>query len=241
MSNLQIPILMYHSIEIMPKSTVMRSLHVKPRNFKFQMWLLKMLGYQGLSIKELVPYLDGKKSGKVVGITFDDGYQNILLNAAPILKKYKFSATCYIVSGKVGLSNSWDLQKGITQRPLMTETEINSWLNLGMDIGAHTQSHADLTNISKINAKKEIISCKNELEKKFQVEVTGFCYPFGRFNELVCNITRESGYLSATTMLRGKVNFQTDRYLLPRIPINYRTMPHLFLAKILTRYEEGKK
>ena len=88
MSSFNIPILMYHSIEAMPKETVMRSLHVSPRNFKFQMWVLKLLGYKGLSLKELKPYLDGKKSGKVVGITFDDGYQNILLNAAPILKKY---------------------------------------------------------------------------------------------------------------------------------------------------------
>ena len=89
-----IPILMYHSIEAMPKSTVMRSLHVPPKRFKIQMWLLNMLGYKGLSMRGLTPYLEGKKTGKVVGITFDDGYQNNLINAAPVLKKYNFSATC---------------------------------------------------------------------------------------------------------------------------------------------------
>ena len=89
MSNINIPILMYHSIEKMPKSTVMRSLHVPPKRFKFQMWLLNFFGYKGLSMRELKPYLDGKKIGKVVGITFDDGYQNNLINAAPVLKKYR--------------------------------------------------------------------------------------------------------------------------------------------------------
>ena len=69
-----IPILMYHSIEAMPKSTVMRSLHVSPKRFEIQMWLLNMLGYKGLSMRELAPYLEGQKTGKVVGITFDDGY-----------------------------------------------------------------------------------------------------------------------------------------------------------------------
>ena len=88
MQNIKIPILMYHSIESMPKTTVMRSLHVPPRRFDFQMRMLKMLGYQALSLKKLKPYLDGKKQGKVVGITFDDGYQNNLMNAAPILLKY---------------------------------------------------------------------------------------------------------------------------------------------------------
>ena len=240
MSNIKIPILMYHSIESMPHSTIMRSLHVPPRRFKFQMWLLKVLGYKGLSLRELKPYLDGEKKGKVVGITFDDGYQNILLNAAPILKKYNFSATCYIVSESVGSSNTWDLNNGITQRALMTETEINSWLELGMDIGGHTKTHADLTTISKLQAQNEISDCKSELEKKYKVKVTDFCYPFGRFNELVCNMTKDSGYLSATTMQRGRANSKSNKFMLPRIPINHRTLPHLFLAKILTKYEDRR-
>ena len=139
---------MYHSIEAMPKSTTMRSLHVPPSRFKFQMWMLKKLGYQGLSMRDLKPYLDGDKHGKVVGITFDDGYQNNLINAAPILKQYNFTATCYIVSESIGTSNVWDIEKGITQRALMTENEISEWLSFGMDIGAHTKTHPDLTNIS---------------------------------------------------------------------------------------------
>ena len=204
MSNYNIPILMYHSIELMPKTTIMRSLHVPPRRFKFQMWMLKILGYKGLSMRELKPYLDGDKNGKVVGITFDDGYQNNLLNAAPILSKYNFSATCYIVSKSVGSSNTWDLQKGITQSPLMTETEIKDWLKMGMDIGAHTKTHADLTVISKLKAQKEINDCKGELEKIYNVKVTDFCYPFGRFNELLSRMVKDAGYLSATTMNRGR-------------------------------------
>ena len=78
---------MYHSIELMPKSTIMRNLHVPPKRFAFQMWLLKILGYKALSLRKLKPYLDGDKKGKVVGLTFDDGYQNNLINAAPILLK----------------------------------------------------------------------------------------------------------------------------------------------------------
>jgi peptidoglycan/xylan/chitin deacetylase (PgdA/CDA1 family) len=240
MSSINIPILMYHSIESMPKSTVMQSLHVPPNRFKFQMWMLKILGFKGLSIKELKPYLDGDKHGKVVGITFDDGYQNNLINAAPILMKYDFSATCYIVSESIGLSNTWDLDKGITQRPLMTDNEIFEWLNLGMDIGAHTKTHVDLTSVSEKTAQEEINDCKIELENFFNIPITDFCYPFGRFNELVCNMVKDSGYLSATTMHRGRANFQSNRYMLPRIPINHHTLPHLFLAKILTKYEDRR-
>jgi len=82
----EIPILMYHSIQTPHDNEVMRSLHVKPASFARQMWLLSKLGYVGLSMRELQPYLEGKEQGKVVGITFDDGYLNNLTAAAPILK-----------------------------------------------------------------------------------------------------------------------------------------------------------
>lgn len=240
MSSIKIPILMYHSIELMPRSTIMRSLHVSPKRFNFQMRLLNMLGYKGLSLKELKPYLDGTKFGKVVGITFDDGYQNNLVNAAPILKKYNFSATCYIVSNSIGTSNTWDLENKITQSPLMTESEIEKWLDFGFDIGAHTQTHADLTKLSESKAKKEINDCKIELEKKFKIIINDFCYPFGRFNKSVCNLTNEAGYLTATSMLRGRADKDSNRLQLPRIPITHHTLPHLFLAKILTKYEDRR-
>jgi peptidoglycan/xylan/chitin deacetylase (PgdA/CDA1 family) len=240
MSNFKIPILMYHSIESMPKSTVMRSLHVPPRRFKFQMWILKKMGYQGLSLNKLKPYLDGDKKGKVVGITFDDGYKNVLTHAAPILIKYQFTATCYLVSEKIGTSNTWDKINGITQRPLMTENDVNEWLKLGMDIGAHTKTHADLTQISLEKAEIEISNCKTSLEKKFKVKITDFCYPFGYFNSVVKSIVEESGYLSATSMQRGRASSSSNRFNLPRIPINHRTLPHLFLAKVLTKYEDKR-
>ena len=235
-----IPILMYHSIESMPKSTVMRSLHVPPKRFGVQMWLLNMLGYKGLSMRELTPYLKGEKIGKVVGITFDDGYQNNLINAAPILNKYNFSATCYLVSQRIGTSNSWDLKKGITQSPLMTESEIQEWLNLGLDIGAHTQTHPILDDLSGQQFKEEIFNCKADLEQMFKVSIKDFCYPFGLFNEKLIDTVEEAGYITATTMRRGRALPLSNKLTLPRIPITHHTLPHLFLAKILTKYEDKR-
>jgi peptidoglycan/xylan/chitin deacetylase (PgdA/CDA1 family) len=240
MSNLKIPILMYHSIESMPRSTVMRSLHVSPRNFKFQMWLLKIFGYKGMSLKKLKPYLDGEKNGKVVGITFDDGYQNNLINAAPILKKYNFSATCYLVSKKIGLSNIWDHDKGITQRPLMSQSEVCDWINYGFEIGAHTQTHPLLEELDEQEVIKEIFDCKIDLEKMFKIPISDFCYPFGKFNKPLVKKVQEAGYTTATTMVRGRATPHSNKLELPRIPITHHTLPYLFLAKIFTNYEDKR-
>ena len=231
---------MYHSVELMPRSTVMRGMYVSPKRFYFQMFLLKILGYKGLSMRELEPYLQGKKSDRVVGITFDDGYLNNLNNAAPILKKFNFTATCYLVSEFLGTSNLWDKPKGITQKPLMTVDEVKEWLAFGMDIGAHTQTHIDLKLVNKGEAEREINLCKRDLEEKFDVSIVDFCYPFGSFDNSICNIVKRAGYSSATTMIRGRSNNKSNKLKLPRIPITYHTLPHLFLIKLLTRYEDRR-
>jgi peptidoglycan/xylan/chitin deacetylase (PgdA/CDA1 family) len=80
-----IPILVYHQIAgAPPKGSPFRGLYVAPAAFARQMAWLKLLGYKGLSMGALQPYLRGELSGKVVGITFDDGYRNNLTHALPV-------------------------------------------------------------------------------------------------------------------------------------------------------------
>ena len=59
-------------------------------------------------------------------------------------------------------------------------------------------------------------------------------------NEEILNITKDAGYHTATSMIRGRANEESGSFVLPRIPINHRTLPHLFLAKILTSYEDKR-
>ncbi len=232
-----IPILMYHSIETMPKGTVMRGLHVPPKRFAFQMRLLRLFGYQGLSMNKLQPYLEGEKTGKVVGLTFDDGYKNNLTNALPTLKKYGFSATCYIVSKNIDGINHWDIDKGIPQNPMMNKEEIQSWIDTGMEIGSHTQNHVFLTKINKNEAIKEINHSKKDLEKEFKVNVDHFCYPYGDYNNDIVSATKDAGYRTGTTVNRGKVKIGDNLLTLHRVSITHHTLPHLFLLKVLGGYE----
>ena len=134
----------------------------------------------------------------------------------------------------------WSTPKGINQRPLMSNDEIRKWLASGMDIGAHTQTHVDLTSVSKEKAAKEINRCKDDLEDKFDISIVDFCYPFGKFDDDVCNQVKMAGFSSAVTMIRGRANKQFNELKLPRIPITYHTLPHLFLIKILSKYEDKR-
>jgi len=235
-----IPILMYHSIAKMPKGTIMRNLHVPPKLFRLQMWLLKIFGYKGLNLTQLLPYLNGEKFGKVVGITFDDGFKNNLTYAQPILQKYGFSATCYIISNKIGGINDWDLKKGIPENPLMNKGEIKSWIDGGMEIGSHGQNHVHLSEVGITTAKKEISQSKKDLEKEFKQPVLHFCYPYGSYNKEVLTAVKAEGYITSTTVNRSRVSVERKLLELPRIPISHRTFAHLFILKILTRYEDRR-
>ena len=232
---------MYHSICVPPRDEVMRSIHVKPNSFAIQMWILKKLGYKGLSMSDLSPYLNGEKFDKVVGITFDDGYRNNLLNAAKILNEHNFTATTYVVSEAIGGDNFWDRKVGIPSNAIMTEGELRRWVELGLEVGCHTAAHPDLTLLGDEQIRRELVNSKSLLETILDEPVTQFCYPYGKYDEQTKELVRDSGFKTATTMNRGRVTANECLLELPRIPITYHTLPHLFILKLLTGYEDSRR
>lgn len=235
-----IPILMYHQVDAPPPSgTPLRGLVVSPASFARQMAMLKLLGYRGLSMRDLEPYLAGEKQGKVVGITFDDGYQNNLINALPILRKHGFTATCYAVSTQIGGTNNWD-QGLVAEKALMSESDWRAWLDAGMDIGSHTRTHADLNQLDDAQAREEIAGSKRDLERLLACEVRHFCYPYGRYRPEHIRMATEAGYVSATTTRRGRVHPGDDPMALRRVLVAQATHLIHFGMKLLTRYEDRR-
>lgn len=240
---MSIPILMYHQIDEPPPSgTPLRGLVVSPSAFARQMRLLRLFGYRGMSMRELEPYLIGAKQGKVVGITFDDGYQNNLDNALPVLRRIGFTATCYGVSSMLAGYNSWDRDTGIAEKPLMTIQNWRAWLDAGMEAGSHTRTHADLTKLQPEDALQEIRESKRELEVALACEVRHFCYPYGRFTESHRNMVQQSGYVSATTTQRGRVHtLDDDTFALRRVLVARATTLFHLALKVGTAYEDRRR
>lgn len=237
-----IPILVYHQIADAPKKGApFRGLYVSPAAFARQMALLKMLGYNGLSMTDLQPYLRDEKAGKVVGITFDDGYLNNLTNALPILQKQGFTSTCYVVDGLLGQTNVWDEQIGIAQTPLMTVEQLLQWQAGGQEVGAHTQNHVDLSQTEAVNAQREITDSKSSLEQMLGKRIQHFCYPYGKFTGSHADMVSEAGYETATTTVRSRVHIAENILTLPRIPILRSTSLPIFWLKVATKYEDNRK
>ncbi len=244
MSQHTIPILMYHQVDTEPpKGSPMRGLVVSPITFSRQMAALNALGYMGKSMGDLMPYLRGDRQGKVFGITFDDGYENNLRCAMPILSRYGFTSTCYVVANLVGKSNSWDLERGVRQVPLMNTQELQAWIDAGQEVGSHTLTHANLEQLDEAGQAIEIGRSKDQLEALIRQKggVQHFCYPYGGLNKTAVEHVRSAGYLTATTTVRGRaIPGQSDDLLLPRVLVSRTTTWMQLLLKCLTRYEDKR-
>ena len=237
-----VPILTYHQIEAAPaKGAPFRSLYVAPRAFARQMAFLKLLGYQGLSMSALMPYLLGEKVGRVVGITFDDGYLNNLTHAMPVLQKYGFSSTCYAVSQQLGKTNIWDLEAGIAQTPLMNALQLRQWVDGGQEVGAHTRHHVRLTQADTSSCRDEITLCKSELEAITNSSVNQFCYPYGDYTADHVAMVKAVGFESATTTRRSRCEAGADMMKLSRVPVVRSTSLPLLWLKVATRYEDRRQ
>jgi peptidoglycan/xylan/chitin deacetylase (PgdA/CDA1 family) len=237
----RVPILTYHQIAEAPaKGAPYRSLYVAPAAFARQMRLLRLLGYQGLSMTALRPYLLGEKTGRVVGITFDDGYTNNLLNALPVLQSQGFSSTCYAVSSLVGQTNRWDIEAGIAQTGLMTAHDMRAWLAGGQEIGAHSRNHAHLEQLSAEDSLAEIQGSKTDLEALLGVAVSHFCYPYGTYGQVQVSQVQAARFETATTTARGRAHAASKVFELPRIPVLRSTTLPVFLLKLLSTYEDRK-
>ena len=189
---------------------------------------------------EAMPYLCGEASGKVVAITFDDGYSDTFEHALPILQHYGFTATCYFVSQRIGQHNVWDAQAIRATKPLMNEENVRQWRSAGMEVGAHSQTHPHLNRCSDSELLGEIGQSRLDLEQLIQQPVSQFCYPYGSFDPRVAAAVKAAGFAAATTTRRGRATAGSDLYSLPRIMVAGHHLLPVLAGQLLTRYEDKR-
>ena len=236
-----IPILMYHQIAAPPqRGHPYRGLCVSPARFAGQMQLLARLGWTGLSMQDLLPYLRGETQGRVFGITFDDAYTNVHTHALPVLQALGFSATTYVVAGKMGGTNDWDHAQGIAPSALMDAGALREWQAAGHEIGSHTQDHLKLTILSGSEVNHQLVASRQTLEDRFGSPVTGFCYPYGGWGLELQAAVALAGYTHATTTRHGRARAGDDQLALPRVHITADTGVWGMLKRVYTGYEDRR-
>lgn len=220
-----IPILTYHSLDE-SRSVISTS----PSTFKKQMEYLWEKGYKTLSLSEVInlTYKREPFREKTIVITFDDGYKNVYTEALPVLKKYGFKGTVFLVTDYCGKFNNWPSQRNsIERRPLLSWAEIEEMHKYGIEFGAHTLTHPDLTQIPIQQAEHEIVESKVKIQDYLCVEVQVFAYPYGRYNSEVKEIV-QNNFEGACSNKLGKLEIDCNPYVLKRVDMYYLSNHRLF-------------
>jgi peptidoglycan/xylan/chitin deacetylase (PgdA/CDA1 family) len=136
-------------------------------------FFLPAISYSKLSS---TPSSNNITNTKVVILSFDDNRKGDFTYAKPILDKYGFKATFFIICGKT------------TDKGAMNWQEIASMQSDGMDIESHTMTHKHLNHLSANALNFEIAGSKQCLANH-GYNTTSFAYPYdeGADNATVVN------------------------------------------------------
>jgi peptidoglycan/xylan/chitin deacetylase (PgdA/CDA1 family) len=200
-------ILMYHSVT--PYEQDPYKITVSPARFEQQMHWLHRRGLRGASVQEVLG-ASGRGRG-LVGLTFDDGYADFAEYALPVLKRYGFGATLYVIAGRMGADNEWDPHG--PRKPLLTAEQVRRVAEAGTEIGSHGLHHVPLTKAPRADLAEEIDGSRRALQAVSGQDVPGFCYPYGDIDGAVVESVRAAGYGYGCAHWPSAY---TGRYALPR-------------------------
>ena len=194
-----IPVLVYHRITP-NNSTIKRSDSITVEHFERQLRFLYEQGYQCFSLSEYIQYSQQKinKKQKAFLITFDDGGVDFYNLAFPVLQKFGFSATMFLVMKYLENSNE-------EHDPRTLSWEQVDWLfKQGISFGSHTWTHPHLPSQPADHIRSELVKSKACLENRLGIEVLSIAYPYGESNKEVQKLVFETGYRVAFGVSRGE-------------------------------------
>lgn len=212
----RVPILMYHHIARPPAHVdrYRRDLSVPPALFEQHLAYLKARGYQTISFYDLIYHLTlgWPLPKKPVILTFDDGYRDNYENAFPLLKKYGFTATFFVITelatrASAGMiaANGFDYAANY-----MTWQQLREMLAASMDIECHGRVHEDLDRIDQDRLVWQVLGCREMMEEHLGRRPRIVAYPSGRYTEHVMAVFASDHYWAGVTTRQGDLH-RSDR------------------------------
>lgn len=205
----QVPVLLYHHVQNLEEAKTENHLWmtVSPETFEEHMFYLRDQGYQTIGPEAIIAFFDQSTllPSKSVLITFDDGYADLALNAAPALREAGFRAVVY-------------LPTGLMNNPGYLSWEQIAGLKDVFSFGNHTWSHSNMVQAQE-KVQTEITTADSQLSGYGLNNPKIFAYPMGVTNSWSQQFLASLGYQLAFTTQSSSVLCREKRLALPRIRI----------------------
>ena len=133
---------------------------------------------------------------RLIAVTFDDGYRNILRNAMPALRARGIPSILFMTTKYMGESPGWihDRNNPNRSESLISGEQLMSLQGELVKIGSHTHSHAFLGLVDRDTLLGELIVSKKVLERILSSEVHLLSLPYGSMDEDTLNCSETAGY-----------------------------------------------
>ncbi len=191
-------ILCYHGVGPSSAERDPHFLRVAPPRFRAHIELLRDAGFDFVTVAELVRRADGGDPPPgLVAISFDDGMDDNHAIVLPILHEYGLPATVYVATGFIGKPNPWIAPDSGAR--MMTAPELRDLVEAGFELGAHSVTHPDLSQLDFDQCLREMIESRETIERLTGVEVQTFAYPFCVYGAEARAAAEQAGFLAAVT------------------------------------------
>jgi peptidoglycan/xylan/chitin deacetylase (PgdA/CDA1 family) len=219
-----LPVLTFHALD--ESGSV---ISCAPRVFREGMAMLDALGFRTLGLVEAVARLrEGEPfPDRTCVLTFDDGFQTVYAEAFPVLQRYAMSATVFLTVGAGDGFGAGERLPTFEGRPMLSWPEIREMQRAGIDFGAHTLTHPDLTRLSAERVAIEMAASKARIENELGTPVTSFAYPFGRYDAVSRRLAQQH-FICACADTLGLLSRRSDPYALERVDAYYLRTSRLF-------------
>lgn len=177
--------------------------------FRQHMAALDSLGYRPVGLGDVLRHLrtGATMPDRPVLITFDDGYRDNLLNAAPILNKLGYESVVFLPVGHVGLEHRLPHDRRLSAtNPVLDWDGIRDAERLGMRAESHGVDHIPLALLPDDEARRQLIDSKQVLEERLGRRIEAYAYVKGSRADYKARhvaMVREAGYRAAFTTLTG--------------------------------------
>jgi peptidoglycan/xylan/chitin deacetylase (PgdA/CDA1 family) len=194
---------------------------ISARRFAWQMRWLRLLRRRVVGLDE---YLRCRREhrlppARTVVITFDDGYVDNGEVAKPLLDRFGFPATIFLVTDYLGTANRWDAKSILSGRPLLGWDAVGALERTGLRFAAHSRRHPFLTRVERPVAEEEVRGSKAEVEAHLADAVPAFAYPHGDYDEEIREMVERAGFWGALTTRTGLNRPATPPFALRRVEI----------------------
>ena len=166
-----VPVLMYHSFSEDPDAVTDMTVWIE--DFKEHITALKAAGYQPVSYRDLIDYVcrGTELPENPILISIDDGYQNNLDLAAPVLEENGFCAAIAVIGCSVGKTTYKDTDTPIT--PHFALESARELVERGvLDIHSHSYDMHQVASLDGEDCRRGVLRMDSESESGYAGTLT---------------------------------------------------------------------